>query len=85
MGATVHVEPVIVLGCESDGLSVVGVSGLQGSPPEHALMQVSADGAYAAHPRRPQRYIDSWRSTPTRVVAADRQYAAAASDHRRRL
>ena len=41
--------------------------------------------AYAARPETPQWYIDSWRSTPTRVVAADRQYAAAASDHRRRL
>ena len=44
---TVHVEPVIILGTESEGVSVVDVGGLHGSAPERALVQVSANGLRA--------------------------------------
>ncbi|MDF0512494.1 DUF6228 family protein [Agromyces sp. H3Y2-19a] len=40
-------EPIIVFGSESEGLSVVGVGGLRGSAPEQALVQVRADGLSA--------------------------------------
>jgi hypothetical protein len=44
---TVHVEPVIILGTEGEGVSVVDVAGLHGSAPEQAFVQVSASGLRA--------------------------------------
>ena len=78
MGETVHVEPVIVLGSESEGVSVVGV-GLQGGAPEQALVQVSADGLRATrwiaecpdfrglvkYFTELERYWRGWRGTKT--------------------
>lgn len=40
-------DPIIVFGNESEGLSVVSVGGLHGSAPEQALVRVSADGLSA--------------------------------------